>query len=1443
MLGWEGTAERALEDVGILQGRIEMAVYHKPTSMDRSGSNELTQERSVPKELASSRGRKVLEVGDDGSGRCGICSGHVAIRGVLDCCSHEYCFDCIENWSSVSNMCPLCKLQFRFISVENVHCQENDKLEDYCSFPSKQERDDESWGYEDPLSLSFPSFFIDEDAVACLEGNRCLVRAGIPLQDEDAADTSVACDSCDRWYHAGCVGFDPSISWGSWLCPRCSENAADLRAPPAASLPSILPLTTVVSSFTSGQVPVAELAFSAPVFTGSDPTVSVSVVDEGESALVISSVAVESTNILPPKLEIHQARTDTDPRGQASVIVKTEEVTYTPLDDKVANVQVPGSSAFEKVDIVMQKAVDSSSVPFVLNLSEPGTTNPTRDLVDRRLKETTGSSIEPITSVKTEQCDLPVVALQGLQLSQRKELEADQVIPDIAESADLPASYFDNVEFEEQPRKEKRKQITRQDRDFVRAEDLPEPPRKVARSASKKKDIVQESPCGLPLEKSTVHSAMDSKASVTKVTSLAAKNKIDHKIPYTENVSLEDLVHLVRDKHAIASGIIKEEPGGIESNSAGGVRTRMVMRRDSDGRAAQIVEDIRQQMRAASGYGAADDHGKVAVSDDRFFSAFKAAMVRNNEQAQGSKSKSLKRRRNSWLERMLDKAPRGKAGGVRESLTKKLYAGGVARKTWDRDWDVSFWKEQSARIKKAKQEASDVVEGRAGMRGGEISKGTITVKEEMILERLKNVNNEGDSILSRLYVADTSLFPRDNDIKPLVNLLADVKEEGKPKCSGGEKATSVPKNSMKAPKCSSQKATETKITLLSGGGGASNKGASIPLVQDLKVPSRDTSENTSKVKMKGSGMPGTLKHVESPVKPPRASDSDGKKDKRQWALELLARKSGDATASSSAKSHGGTRNEFLLSQVPEDLRPTLPPDRRSRVPTAVRQGQLNRILEHYLRKAKLASLQGGYKLKSLIASAVAKELEIYEQSNTKGVYVNLCVRALAQQDEVRLQVTVPKPKSEPAQSDGAGAVNEALLATGLISDSPPGSPLEQQNATTPSRDVLNDQALENSPIRDQAALSGVFVGSKDATLLVHSQVENAGNVLNVSKPVSDVHEELDLDLGEVKTCDGDHGKTLCANISPVHPVSPKNKMKAVLISGSDTNFRDVIDNERLSEEPSSGREIDMGVEAGKADSKGSSTAAYPQSRSFINDQSTSSQEVKHVDMHVSSTTKFTDGLKTEATIALSKVGEECSVVPGEGRACVKYPKDAGKVGGVPIRSGVEPEGDDWMKTGKFPDLDSRIDKMRKDVLKMNSTFLSQFDEEHVFGGSLHNLTSTDEVWPEGGNAGAVASTLKVGAGDACISNRKHNGSNHGGKEAEASISVQKQVEAYVKEHLKPLYKSGVIKSDQFRFAVSKTASKVMLHHGDATSAEFLIVEGSKVKKLADQYLQSYVQKK
>ena len=63
-----------------------------------------------------------------------------------------------------------------------------------------------------------------------------------------------------------------------------------------------------------------------------------------------------------------------------------------------------------------------------------------------------------------------------------------------------------------------------------------------------------------------------------------------------------------------------------------------------------------------------------------------------------------------------------------------------------------------------------------------------------------------------------------------------------------------------------------------------------------------------------------------------------------------------------------------------------------------------------------------------------------------------------------------------------------------------------------------------------------------------------------------------------------------------------------------------------------------------------------------------------------------------------------------------------------------------------------------------------------------------------------------------------------------------QVEAYIKEHIRPLCKSGVITADQYRWAVAKTTEKVMKYHSRSKSANFLIKEGEKVKKLAEQYV-------
>jgi len=47
---------------------------------------------------------------------CAICLDKISVRGVLDSCQHDFCYDCIYKWSASSNTCPLCKNRFNSIS-------------------------------------------------------------------------------------------------------------------------------------------------------------------------------------------------------------------------------------------------------------------------------------------------------------------------------------------------------------------------------------------------------------------------------------------------------------------------------------------------------------------------------------------------------------------------------------------------------------------------------------------------------------------------------------------------------------------------------------------------------------------------------------------------------------------------------------------------------------------------------------------------------------------------------------------------------------------------------------------------------------------------------------------------------------------------------------------------------------------------------------------------------------------------------------------------------------------------------------------------------------------------------------------------------------------------------------------------------------------------------
>ena len=48
---------------------------------------------------------------------CTICLEEVTNKAILNNCCHEYCYDCIKQWSDSSNLCPLCKKSFTYILV------------------------------------------------------------------------------------------------------------------------------------------------------------------------------------------------------------------------------------------------------------------------------------------------------------------------------------------------------------------------------------------------------------------------------------------------------------------------------------------------------------------------------------------------------------------------------------------------------------------------------------------------------------------------------------------------------------------------------------------------------------------------------------------------------------------------------------------------------------------------------------------------------------------------------------------------------------------------------------------------------------------------------------------------------------------------------------------------------------------------------------------------------------------------------------------------------------------------------------------------------------------------------------------------------------------------------------------------------------------------------
>lgn len=131
--------------------------------------------------------------------QCAICIDDLHMqefRGLLPCSHSAFCFQCILEWSQISNSCPLCKT--RFNSLQKVSYCGNillAKMECICV----EDRDQKTPEYDPP--------YIDVRCMMC----------GTDTDEE----IMLLCDRCDSGFHTVCIGLRDIPELENWYCDEC----------------------------------------------------------------------------------------------------------------------------------------------------------------------------------------------------------------------------------------------------------------------------------------------------------------------------------------------------------------------------------------------------------------------------------------------------------------------------------------------------------------------------------------------------------------------------------------------------------------------------------------------------------------------------------------------------------------------------------------------------------------------------------------------------------------------------------------------------------------------------------------------------------------------------------------------------------------------------------------------------------------------------------------------------------------------------------------------------------------------------------------------------------------------------------------------------------------------------------------------------------------------
>ncbi|MCO5597044.1 hypothetical protein L7F22_051118 [Adiantum nelumboides] len=1156
-----------------------------------------------------------------------------------------------------------------FAAADDGDASDAETQESFFDFLGEERVENWKDESEEDGTLSFPSFFIDEDAVVCLDGDGCRVRKGTIEQDRELGleDISVACDSCDCWYHAYCVGYNPdSQGERSWICPRCvGTGVLDLFKFQLAS-------KNLKSKLSSKSLSL-------------DKDGSFTFVDEGETAVVVSmdarlgSVLDEATDqgdsAASTSLGFESSLDDfhlesTVDRDKISVVPSTgliEEFSK----DTMANVFVtePEATVFE--EITGQKGVATEKPSKCANLlQQPSEACLIRPAVVTECSLTFAHS--------TSSQEFVVKVNDSLSNQEEGNVSSTTVIGALPSSQVLEESAFnqnaaDVGKVSESMDVECKNDLDRaqESKELVSTKEQNKPLKRREPSCSRtekeqreEKKLKFEDRGSRPICKSKVQT-MNFQGSSYRTQVEAAQTREPVKpsikelgIPKTEpeyctlskpgqefkKPKLEvmnELRELVQGPAPCHRRVVipRKDTNSATSASTEGVRTRKIVYRGSalDENVSRLVNEMRRNLqREAAALGIVDDDRKVDVADDKFFVAFKAAIQ--------SSQANLRQQYLSPVKRVALQKPGSKLDASRQSIRKKLYGGsGKRRQAWDRDWDVSFWRERITREKKSKQSSKNLLQQEMA-------------HIEEALQESKNSKAELDSLKSRVYLADTSLLPREKDIKPL-----------------SEHSTA--KNN--------------------------------PVHTNLRKPQTD-------VKM-AEGAPKRAMALE--VSNVGAADDNPplKTDKRKWALEVLARKTG--------RSEKLQRNKgSLLAELPGNMRPVLEYERRSKVPTATRQVQLDRFIEHHLQQGPIEVVSDNPECQAALATAINKEKEIYDRSNSKGVYVNLCVQALAS-----------LPKLATSSAEEASPVRAAKFLPFL-----------------PAETFV--EAAGTSTIDDVA----VLIAWKAAGLISDSPPE-----------------------------------------SPVRLVDPETSNPGMGI--------DCIDSD------------------GNSHSKCATDVGNSPSRMAIN----------CIDPDCSSDSKCPNDVSNSPSVGKIHSIEICpSSEAGMGKICLNVVENAGDKE-ICIQGTSRHESND--DTEKVPE-DEELD-VQKEMIEGKQQNLEAICGKHApvesAPGQEGNLNNTQ-----------LCCSIVIMPVQEPPPVMIHDCPLDVSTEAEQHIlerveKISKQVESYVKDHIRPLHRSHIITSEQYKWAVTKTTNKVMQHHSQAKSADFLIAEGEKVRRLAEQYLEIY----